>query len=382
MGYGFLLQKPKNIISGETPWEPTGEIYGVDILRFTSNPTNRINYIDDAVDSIPARGNEGNFLYGSWENRFPFNRIRPCLMDNGVVNGYLNKNNFNYFEDGTIADITNGTKGDVMIEIPTVYYKFERKSPTKDLLVRYSDTKHDDTWVAYAHTDANGVVKDNIYISAYEASGSDTIIYSLSGQSPMTAKSADNLRLYGKNRGNGYSIIGHHQITLLQILFLVMFKSNDTYNVLGSGIQTGGKQNTGSANDKGMFYGVSDDKTSIKFMGIEDFYGNTTTVVGDLYLSSSKYIQLDGVDIAYKDTGTGITLDVFGTNMLGFIPTEVGTETSYKGLYYVGWGTSSAGRSMQFGTGSGNYSSGGVFRYTADVLTTGNSTRASRLVYV
>ena len=59
----------------------------------------------------------------SWSDKYPFNKIRPCLVKNGAVVGYLNPDNYAQFEDGTAADITSGAAGDVMVEIPIFYYK-------------------------------------------------------------------------------------------------------------------------------------------------------------------------------------------------------------------------------------------------------------------
>ena len=57
-----------------------------------------------------------------WYKMSIFNKIKPCLFKNGAVVGYLNPDNFAQFEDGSVADITSGDAGDVMIEIPKTGY--------------------------------------------------------------------------------------------------------------------------------------------------------------------------------------------------------------------------------------------------------------------
>lgn len=383
MGIGYLLMKPIKKVEEEVPWEPTGEIYGVDVLRFTSNSSNRVVYIDDAVDFIPARGNNGDFLYGSWENKFPFNRIRPCMVQNGAVRGYLKKEDFNYYTDGTIADIRNATQGDVMIEIPTIYYKFEGKPPTKDVLIRYSDTKHDDSWVAYAHTDSNGVVKDNLYIGAYFGSGTGSLMYSRSGQSPMVSKLWSEYTAYAENRGTGYTTIGHHQITLLQILFLVMFKSTDGYSVLGQGVQTGGAGTSGTTDTKGMFYGTDSRTDKVKFMGLEDFYGSVLQFIRGMYYASGHIYELDGVQVGTSSSQSGVMLDIEGTNTLGFIASESGSASTYAGLYWNSISTRYTTRHFEFGSASGTSTNRGPFAYIANITNTSKaSNRGSRLMFL
>ena len=53
------------------------------------------------------------------------------------MNYYLNPDDYTQKEEGGgAADITSGTDGDVMIEFPKIYWKFESESK---LYVKYSD---------------------------------------------------------------------------------------------------------------------------------------------------------------------------------------------------------------------------------------------------
>lgn len=388
MGIGYLLGKKKKYVEiAPPPEEKTGKIYGVRVNRFTSNTSNRVIYTDDSVDFTPANGNNGNFLYGSWENEFPFNKIKPCLLTrDGVVNGYLNKDNYNYYEDGTPAVIVSSAVGSVMIEIPKVYYKFQRISPTSDMSIQYSDTKHDDTWVCYAHTDMNGVEKDHIYISAYQGSGTGSIMFSSSGQQPTVSKTLTDLTAMGKGLGDGFEVLGHHQLTLLQLLYLIMFKNTNSYAALGLGAQTNGPIATGSTNQKGLFYGSQNNTESVKFMGIEDIYGNVDTFVQGIHLPSDRFFQLYGVTKNYKDSTSGIMLDIYGSSDMGFIASDAGTVSTYRGLYYYGLSASSTtNRYATFGGGgtSTTANDGGMFRYPVNIsASSSSSTRGSRIMYV
>ena len=110
-----------------TPTEP--KIYGVEINESNSNPETSVVYTDDAVGFIPARGNNGNFSWGSWEDIIKKEfKIRPCVLRNpqGTVNYYLDYNDFTKKSDGTTANLT-GADGDVMIEFgQELWWKFSR----------------------------------------------------------------------------------------------------------------------------------------------------------------------------------------------------------------------------------------------------------------
>lgn len=63
------------------------------------------------------------------------NKIKRCLLlDNGTVNYYLNPNNSNQKADGSPA-VLDGTDGQVMVEIPQHYRKFEFSGNIERVLI-------------------------------------------------------------------------------------------------------------------------------------------------------------------------------------------------------------------------------------------------------
>lgn len=56
-------------------------VYGVKIARTNNNPITAVTYTDDAVGFTPATA----ISDGSWADKFPFNQIRPCLLDRKSV---------------------------------------------------------------------------------------------------------------------------------------------------------------------------------------------------------------------------------------------------------------------------------------------------------
>ena len=251
------------------------KIYGVKIDTTNSNPATAVTYTDNAVGLTPATGNNGAFNAGSWADKFPFNLIKPCLYKAGVVNYYLNPNNYAQKIDGvTASDITSGTDGDVMIEFPKIWWKFETIGT--DLYVRYSAEKVDSGYKCLAHMRGLFTERATCYISSYLGYSLSSKLRSLSGKTPTATQTIGAFRTLAQANGSGYDQVAYFQLLMLQVLYIVMFKSRDSQTALGRGYVDGNAAaiNTGGTNAKGMFYGETTGKLQNKFCGIEDFYGN------------------------------------------------------------------------------------------------------------
>ena len=140
--------------------------YGVKIDLANSNPETSVTYTDDAVgfDKSYMDFTNDTFVYGSWQDKFPFNQVRPCLFKDGAVVKYLNPDNYAKDVDGNDVVIT-GADGDVMIEIPKVYYRLHKDENYQ--YIQISDTAQEG-FCCLAHT-YKGVEKDKVYIGAYQS---------------------------------------------------------------------------------------------------------------------------------------------------------------------------------------------------------------------
>ena len=337
------------------------KIYGVKIDTTNSNPATAVTYTGDAVGFTPASGNNGAFNYGSWQDKFPFNQIKPCLYKNGAVNYYLNPNDYAKKIDGTNADITTGADGDVMVEFPVVYWMFEKVG--NDLYVRYTD-QPTYGFKALAHT-RGATLKDKCYISAYLGYDLSSKLRSLSGKTPYTGGTAPagtigTCRTLAQANGAGYDQMAYFQLLMLQVLFIVMFKNRDSQTALGRGFVDGNTAAiaTGGTNQKGLFYGETTGKLQNKFCGIEDFWGNLRYWIDGFY-SDENYNILIGTQ-GFNDTGSGYTNYGQGaiSNVSGYISevqggTETGFVTKVGGgsatTHYTDSGSLSASRLPYFG---------------------------------
>lgn len=240
-------------------------IYGVKIDTTNSNSETALTYTDSSIGFVSAKGNNGNFNFGSWEDKFPFNQIKPCLFKNGKVVYYLNPNDFTQKEDGSLADITSYDGGDVMIEFPKIYWNFERVGT--DVYVRYSDKKVNDKYKCLAHM-KGFEERDKIYIGSYMATAYNGMLRGFSGSANLKKYTLSQFRNLAKANGENYGLITYHQMLMLQVLFVVMFKNLDSQTALGYGYSSsGGNHATGVMNKDGMYCGY--DTNYVKFCGIE-----------------------------------------------------------------------------------------------------------------
>ena len=351
------------------------EVYGVRIDTTDSNPETACEYTDNAVGMLAAHGNNGAFNGGDWLTRYPFNSIRPCLFKNGAVVGYLNPDNFAQFENGTDADIESGDAGDVMIEIPKFYYKIGRNG-------NYVEVKIANALMAgftdYAFS-YKGESKDKFYIGAYLGyKDSNNKLRSLTGKTVTGNITIGAARTAAQANGAGYEQLSFNKLTALQVLYVVMFKNLNSQAALGQGYTSASNfRDTGATDEKGMTYGTntaaSADDT-VKFLGIEDFYGNLYQWV-DGYVSGNNIVLV--ADGNFNDTGDGYESharhgsvsysyikDVEGDNILAFTPKTGGASTT---TYYADYGhIGNSAYVPYFGGDFGGGAGAGAFRLGCD----------------
>lgn len=270
--------------------------YGVLIDLSNNNPETALTYTNDAVGMVGGSS--------AWYQMNIFNKIKPCLFKNGEVVGYLNPDNFAQFEDGSDADITSGNVGDVMIEIPKIGYRI-LKSGTA-LTVHITDEPNRAGYSYKAHTRADEGDRDKLYVGAFLGSKMSSKLYSLSGKTPLCDESIESIGGYAKTKGWGYDILSFYPLVLLQCLYLIMYKNLNSQSALGMGYVNGTDiKNTGATIDKGMDYGTLDSTKQMKFLGMEDFWGNLNQFIYGCYIDDNAHL-LVATD-SFNPTGEGYT---------------------------------------------------------------------------
>ena len=344
------------------------KIFGVSIDLSNSDPTSAVTYTDDAVGMTAGST--------AWDSEPIFKDIKPCLLLNGVVQKYLNKTNFAQDESGNSVDITSGSSGDVMIEIPKCGVKIATSGNTLTVKITDNPNATANGFHYYAHTRSSEGDCDKLYIGAYAGYVTSSKLRSLSGKSPTVNQTIGTFRTQAKANGTGYDQISFYPLTLLQCLFLIRYKSRNSQTALGRGYVDGSaKTNTGATNSNGMYYGSTSGTTHVKFAGIEDFWGNILYFVDGIFSDSSRNIltafdNFNDTGSGYTSRGQGATSDIGnylskpqGTTETGFIAKEVnGSSTTY----FCDGASLCASRLAAFG---GRWSSGdgaGAFRLGVD----------------
>lgn len=248
-----------------------------------------------------------------------------------------------------------------------------------------------------AHTREN-VVKDKIYIGAYEGYvDSNNRLRSLSGKAPTVRTSIEDFRTYAHKMGNGYEQLTFYAWTLYQAMYLMKYKNRDSqsavgYGNVGNAVGSESINKTGLLNIKGLNYGNKSIQTEgVKCLGIEQPWGNIEKFLDGIYLTDNVLsITTDGFENYPYTANYNITkvtstyIDkVQGITELGFLAkSSNGSQTTG----YCDGGSISTSTSKTACAGGGIYSfknSCGVFRLSVGFLYSAeHASVGTRLMYL
>lgn len=329
--------------------------YGFKIDKSISDPSNAVIYTHDAVTMTPAGMDftNGVFDYGSWENVWFIKSARPVMLNFDGTEAYdLDPNDYSKKLDGTPSDIADSTKNtNAMIAFPTVWIK--RTDDASYNYIEISDQQLDSDFHAYAHEDANGVVKPYIYLPIYKGSMVDGKLRSISGVKPQSNTTAQQEVDAASALGTGWQIWDYTSKEMLCDLLTLISKSLDTQGKFGQGHSTGGSSasdflDCGTLNNKGKFFGYSATTSQVKCFGMEALWAERWDRELGLILDGGIYKIKEHP--TYNLTGEGYTAistsvaqsptsnDYIKTEIstqYGSLPTVVGgTESTYYCDYF------------------------------------------------
>lgn len=307
------------------------KIYTIRIDQSNSNPLTCCTYADDAVGMTKGSS--------EWDDIFGY---RPCIMKDGVVQGYLNPNDFTKYEDGSPAPITD-TDYDVMIEFPRM--GLDISTSDKIITIKLTDAKNDSNFQYLAHK-RGSIQKDYFYLGAYTATDSTHGLGSNSGLAPMVNLSITEFINYAHEHysgGSGYEIMAFYQWTYVQALYVMKYGNLNSQEALGQGYVNGSAvQTTGGTNTQGMCYGNPNSGTDrMKLFGLEDLWGNVYQFISGLYSDSNRNLLT--------------TTDNFGVNTNADAweySVNSGTTGNVSGYMTESQGTNNGGFVIKVGDGS------------------------------
>lgn len=285
-------------------------------------------------------GSIGKNAGADFDNINAFKRRRCNVTDTGVVLAYYGDSN--YTESGlTTVEIVKdnvtypvGTPVQVMVEQPKFYYKVvpltvEQIANGKGYHMRkgryYISDYPKEGFKVHPAFVQNGVVKEKIYLSAYEGSIFDTSASSyLLNNEQVADFSADklssvvnakpcsgvtqsltraNARLLAHNRGNGWEQQTIQTVSLTQLLFLIEYNTFNMQTAIGMGATqktdvsgTNTAENTGGSSSLGNTTGAVTNSNGIQivsYRGEENPYGNIWKFVDGIN------VMAKGINAAY-----------------------------------------------------------------------------------
>lgn len=386
-----------------------------------------------------------------FDNINAFKRRRCNVTDTGVVLAYYGDSN--YTESGmTTVEITKNsvkypvnTPVQVMVEQPKFYYKVvpltvEPIANGKGYHMRkgryYISDYPKEGFKVHPAFVQNGVVKEKIYLSAYEGSIFDTTassyllndeqvadfstdkLSSVANAKPCSGLTQNltraNARLLAHNRGNGWEQQTIQTVSLTQLLFLIEYNMFNMQTAIGMGAtqktddgSTNLAENTGGTLSLGNASGTVTNSNGIQivsYRGEENPFGNIWKLVDGIN------VMANGIHAAYvadhdfddkQSTGSyadvGFTLaksdgyiSAFGYNTTFdwlFLTSEVVGDSSvpvgdffyqnYTGTEDGGWRTVALG-----GTAHLNVTAGYFYWNTYGTSVHQSRGRSARLVYL
>lgn len=273
-------------------------VYGFHVNSNESDPSACVTYLRDAVGMTPAKMDftNGKFDWGSWRDAFFI--PKPCMLrSDGTVAYYLNENNYALKEDGTASDISNDSfDGNAMMEWgkdhKRIWYKIVADAnDATSYSVYIADHKEDKNYVAWSFYNKNDKLMEHFYTPIYSGSlDSNNKLRSLSGKSIMQYKTGTEEISYAKANGDGWNIEVWADKLLMFLLLYLMGKSLDVQGTYGQGHSTGSSLiNTGTLDDKGLFFGYSDTDKKVKVFGMEDQWAEQMNRCCGLILDNGIY---------------------------------------------------------------------------------------------
>lgn len=160
---------------------------------------------------------------------------------------------------------------------------------------------------------------------------------------------------------DGYNLVPMYPLFLTQILYTLMFKNLDSQTALGRGrTDASTYTSTGVTNRNTFCYGTTNAEDNVKFLGMEDYFGNRRWWIDGCYYNNNRDILIgkgnfNNTGSGYENFGqaassnfSGYIDKVQGGNNTSFIPATTGGSAT---TYYCDYGHVYAGRLPSFGGG-------------------------------
>lgn len=276
-------------------------------------------------------------------------QMRRCVLNaDGTVKYYLHPTDSTKKADGTAA-IIDGTDGNVMVEIPKFWYKYEHVSGVHKWSI--SDSNCGPDYEVHPAFIRGGVEKDYRYYPAYEGFNLSGKLISGSGRIPTVSQTRAQFRILAAANGAGWSQIDWNLLVAVQLLYLTEYADFNSQAMIGRGNDTGSDytMTTGGSNSIGNASSLStNNDTWMSYRGIENWYASMFKFIDGVNVQERKYfINSNPATFAddvftgdYVDSGiTSVATNGYVSNLVpskkGFVASAVaGSDSTYIPDYF------------------------------------------------
>lgn len=320
-------------------------------------------------------------------------KMRRCLLDDdGIVNYYLDANDSTFREDGTTA-VLDGTEGQVMVEIPRHWIKFETEGNINRVLMSLTPFKGaKEVPLAYVsafkaaldrvNSKLSSVINNNAdYRGGNNQSAWDAESRSQLGK-PVTATSRIDFRTFAQNRGAKWYDMDYQVRKSVFWLITVEYATRNhqtAFNptLTAEGYKQGGL-GTGPTNISGSDWSTFNSYYPLYECGLTNSLGNNTGEVAVTLqdfptaglTKDTQSFSYRGVENFFGDIWewtNGVNIKILGTDVKSYIATgSKKSDTDYLGYKITG----------QLGSANG-YISEIQFGEHGDILPSGTSGASS-----
>lgn len=275
-------------------------------------------------------------------------QMRRCVLNaDGTVKYYLHPTDSTKKADGTAA-IIDGSDGNVMVEIPKFWYKYEHVSGVHKWSISPEVESGYEVHPAFIR---GGVEKDYRYYPAYEGFNLSGKLISGSGRIPTVSQTRAQFRILAAANGAGWSQIDWNLLVAVQLLYLTEYADFNSQAMIGRGNDTGSDytMTTGGSNSIGNASSLStNNDTWMSYRGIENWYASMFKFIDGVNVQERKYfINSNPATFAddvftgdYVDSGiTSVATNGYVSNLVpskkGFVASAVaGSDSTYIPDYF------------------------------------------------
>jgi hypothetical protein len=315
----------------------------------------RIDYIYGAVGKLPISMDftTGQIDYGSWQE-IVYAIAAPVMLNSDGTEAYeLNRDDQTKKSDGTVSDISNAAfDGNAMVRFSSAYKWVKRYETNGYQYVIFCPYQYDDTYHAYAHTDADGNITDAFYYAMFKGSNVNGKLRSLADRSIMVSQTRNTEVAFAQANGAGWDTAYKSAWDYIGDLLTLISKSDNGQNAFGTGRCASGNTaaiSTGTLKAQPGFWGSSNQTSDVKVFWIEGFWGNIWEgmrgLINDNGTIKTKMVPPYNFDAAgYRNTGItpggtsgGYVSAASVTDESGYVPkTASGSATTYyaDGLWF------------------------------------------------